>query len=410
MPDLAQAITDYSGAVFLGYFRAGVLAGARAPSVDHSRDIQMLRVHWAISEPVRDFLSYLLSHRHEAQGILRYVRRTDDAVARGRIDTRATLLTQELYGHPSLVVYEEPVRSSNTGPNQVIAWVVHQANVQASRLFAWQVPDSAYRPVVAEVMSQLTAIKRLVALRDVLRSATTSQRPGPGMLRDATRSRRMVYRYAVTAYKVLQAVEAGDGSVIATMLETTLMAPMDQWRRFELAVAAGIGKAIADELGGPLQLSLIDGSPEKPIIRCGRISIYWQRRPLFIPPDLEPSEARLKAALAAYGMELGDDRPDLILVDDLHNRVLAIVEVKYVAGDTPTARFREAMGQIVRYARGYASIESINHLIRRSLIATSTGAQQIKDLTQPAPTSTDFPAILDGSLNAWVRDRLLPDL
>ena len=170
------------------------------------------------------------------------------------------------------------------------------------------------------------------------------------------------------------------------------------------------GRALQEETDDDLVLSFIGGSRAAPILRCGRIAIYWQQRPLFNPPDLEPSELRLQAALSAYGMQLGEDRPDLVVVDERKGLVLAIVEVKYVAGDTAVARFREALAQIIRYARGYSEDHGIDSLIRRSLIVTSESAQEIVDSTPVAPRATDFPSILNNSLNAWVRDHLLTSL
>ena len=405
-----QAITDYAAEIFLRYFRPGRLSGVGAPRLDLDRDMHLLRMHWAISETVQEFISYVLSHRHEAQGLLRFIRRTDDAIARGRIDARATLLARAVTGHPSLVAYEEPIRSFNTGANQLVAWVVHHANIEVTRLVEKQVHDSAYRPAAMEAMSKLSSIKRIDALREPLKLAPGGRRPSPQVVRDATRSRRAIYKYGVRAYRSLQDVEAGDNAALASMLRSTLMAPLENWRRFELAVAAAIGQAVADGLGKRLELSLIDGSPQTPIIRCGRISIYWQRSVLFSPPDPEPSELKLKVALSAYGMQLGDDRPDLLVVDELKNRVMAVVEVKYVAGDTAVTRFREALGQIVRYARGYSDNASIDSLIRRSLIVTSVGAPRMTDPIKTSPTATDFPAIVNGSLKAWVRDHLLTSL
>ena len=202
--DQDQAITDYAAGIFLRYFRAGTVAGARAPRIERSRDLHVLRTHWAISESVRRLLTYLLSHRHEVQGLLQYNRRTGDSIARGRIDARATSLAQAVSGHPSLVVYEEPIRSFNTGPNHLVAWVIQNAGVQVTRLHNWQVASSAYRPVVDAVMTDLTAVKRLDYLREALRLTIGTRRPSLEVLRSATRSRRMIYRHAVVAYKMLR--------------------------------------------------------------------------------------------------------------------------------------------------------------------------------------------------------------
>ena len=408
--DQDQKITDYAAGIFLRYFRPGQSARVGAPRLDLGRDMHLLRMHWAISETVQAFCSYVLSHRHEAQGLLLFRRTIDDGMARGRIDARATMQARAETGHPSLIAYEEPVRTFNTGPNLLIAWVVHHANIEVAQLLERQADDSAYRPVALEAMRKLTAIKRIDILREPLRLPTGGRRPSPHVVRDATRSRRAIYHHGVRAYNSLRDMEAGDDTAIASMLQSTLMAPLENWRRFELAVAAGIGQAIAAESGERLQLSLIDGSPQTPIIKCGRFSIYWQRSVLFAAPELEPSEVRFKVALAAYGMQPGDDRPDLLIVDEQHQRIMAVVEVKYVSGDTAVTRFREALGQIVRYARGYVGNDPIDALINRSLIVTSVGAPRKTEPTPTSPTATDFPAILDGSLKHWVRDHVLNPL
>lgn len=105
-------------------------------------------------------------------------------------------------------------------------------------------------------------------------------------------------------------------------------------------------------------------------------------------------------------MAAAADRPDLVIVDDEAGSVAAIVEVKYLAGDTANARFREAAGQIVRYGRGYCGEAELPSLIRRSLIALSREVPSLIDDTADAPRAVDFGGILDGRLNSWVRERL----
>lgn len=165
-----QAISDYAAGIFLRYFRQSTQTGADTPHLDLARDLDLLRAHWAISPPVRKFLRYVLSHRHEAQSLLQFERRMDGAVARGRIDARGTMLARRVSGHPSLVLYEEPVRSFNTGPNQVVAWVVHMVATYAGRLFAQQPPNSGYAGVIEAAMADVTAVKRLDALREPLKA------------------------------------------------------------------------------------------------------------------------------------------------------------------------------------------------------------------------------------------------
>lgn len=408
MGTLDQAIDDYAAGVFLRYFRRGTLTGAESPDIDVARDMDLLRAHWALSEPVRTFLSYVLAHRHEAQNMLQFERQTDDAVARGRIDARGTILARRVAGHPSLVVYEEPMRSFNTSPNQVVAWVVQTASTYAGRLFVLQPADSAYARLVQETMADVTAVKRLDALREVLKSVAVQRRPGPGALRDAARSRRMIYRLAIAAYDTLARVEAGNEDALRNVLHSTLIGPLEQWRRFELALGLGIGEALKAETGEPMSIALIGTQAGAPIISCGRYDVFWQGGGgMFTPPALEPSEGRLKTVLAAYGMALSADRPDLVIADRLAGQAVGIVEVKYLAGDTPSARFREAAGQIVRYARGYRPKAEIDGLVRASLIALSREAPALLDEAAAAPRAVDFAGLTDGRLRAWVRERLL---
>jgi hypothetical protein len=408
METLDRAINDYAAGVFLRYFRQGTLAGADSPHLDLARDIDLLRAHWALSEPVKTFLSYVLSHRHEAQSLLQFVRRTDDAVARGRIDARGTRLARRVAGHPSLVVYEEPVRSFNTGPNQVVAWVVQTVSTYAARLFAVQPKGSAYAGLVEEIMTDVTAVKRLDAFREVLKSVSVHRRPGPGALRDAARSRRMIYRLAIAAYDTLVRIEAGNEEALRSVLGSTLIGPLEQWRRFELSVGLGIGEALAAETGESMNLALLGKTSGSPIISCGRYDIFWQSGGgLFTAPALEPSEERLETALTAYGMHLATDRPDLVIIDRLAGQARGIVEVKYLAGDTANARFREAAGQIVRYARGYAPEREIDALVRTSLIALNRSPPALLDEAAAAPRAVDFEGLTDGRLRLWVRERLL---
>jgi hypothetical protein len=411
MADDARAITDYAASLFLRYFRGGELVGAASPAIDLRRDLDLLRSQWAVSTPLRDFLSYMLTHPHEAQSLLTFRRRIDDAVARGRIDARATAMLRLTSGLPSAVVADEPVRSFDTGPNQLVAWVIRHATLHASRLLDEQPVVSGYRALVGPAMADLAAVKRLDALREPLKSASAARRPGVGAIRDASRSRRPLYRHAVAAYRTLCDLEAGDEYALLQIIQDTLIAPVDIWRRFELAVAVGIGQALAEETKVPMQLNIIADGNAKPIVECGRYAIYWQNVTThYKRPTPEPSEIKTETALAAYDKGQSIDRPDLVVVDKQAGRALAIVEVKYLEGDTAGSRFREAMAQIVRYARSYGSAGDVDTIIRRSMIAVSRDAPGLLDKSAPAPMATDFPTMQKDRLLPWVRSRLLASL
>jgi len=106
-------------------------------------------------------------------------------------------------------------------------------------------------------------------------------------------------------------------------------------------------------------------------------------------------------------MALAADRPDLVIIDRLAGQAVGIVEVKYLAGDTANARFREAAGQIVRYARGYVPEVALDGLVRASLIALNRAPPKLMDETALAPRAVDFAGLTDGRLRLWVRERLL---
>ena len=277
-----------------------------------------------------------------------------------------------------------------------------------ARLFALQPAGSAYTELIEAAMSEITAVKRLEALREPLKHVATNRRPGSGALRDAARSRRMIYRHAIAAYNTLMGIEASEEEALLSVLRSTLIAPLEQWRRFELAVAVGIGEVLSEEIGESMQISVIGIPQEQPIIQCGRFEVYWQSGTvLFSHPTLEPSEILLESVLGAYGMNLLGGRPDLVIVDQEAGVVAAIVEVKYLAGDTVTERFREAAAQVVRYARGYSHLDSIDNLVRRSLIVLSMDAPKTIGGAAPTVWAVDFPAMRQGALRGWVKDRLL---
>ena len=120
-------------------------------------------------------------------------------------------------------------------------------------------------------MTDVTAVKRLDALREVLKSVAVHRRPGPGALRDAARSRRMIYRLAIAAYDTLARVEAGDEEALRSVLRSTLIGPPRTVAALRGSPwGSGIGEALAAETGEPMRLALLGKSSGTPIISCGR--------------------------------------------------------------------------------------------------------------------------------------------
>ena len=250
-------IVDYSAGLLIRYFRGGGQIGGDAPRLDRRRDLNVLRGHWAVSEPVRTLVSHLLDRPHEAQALFSFRERVGDAVARGRIDARKTQIYRQQTGLPSAIVSYEPTRSFNTGPNMLLAWVLREASAYTGRLSSWQGHNSPYLPIIESAQSQMRLVHRLEALRDPLKAVSLGQRPGPGAVRVAARSRRPLYRLAVDAYRLLQGIERGDEAAIERVARTALIAPLEDWRRFELAVSLAVGEALASVSGETLNLHLL---------------------------------------------------------------------------------------------------------------------------------------------------------
>jgi hypothetical protein len=169
-----------------------------------------------------------------------------------------------------------------------------------------------------------------------------------------------------------------------------------------LAVGLAVGEALAAAIDAPVQLHLLASNSAEPIVTAGRFAVYWQQITRYHqPPPLEPSELAASTALTAYGMSLGTERPDIVIVDRDKDAVVAVVEVKYVAGDTASARFREAVDQVVRYARSYAPAAGVAGIISHSLVALSRDAPSLLHENATAPRSIDFAGITRQQLAPW---------
>lgn len=401
--DIDTAIVDYSAGLLLRYFRGGAPIGGGAPRLDQRRDVEILKGHWALSAPVRTLVAYALEHPHETQALLSFRQRVDDAMARGRIDARRTWIHRQQTGMPSALVTYEPVRSFNTGPNLLLAWVLREAASYTARLLSWQGRASPYLWAIEHAQVEMRAVQRIESLREPLRAVSLGQRPNANSIADAARSRRPLYRLAVDAYRLLQGLERGETDAMDRVARSALLAPLEDWRRFELAVGLSLGEALARAGGGALQLHLLGSDSSGPIATAGRFAIYWQQITRHhTPAPLEPSEQTVRDVLRAYGISVGTERPDLLVVDRDHNQVAAVIEVKYIAGDTANARFREAVDQVVRYGRSYAAPGATGSLLSRSLVALSRSAPSRTDPAGDAPFSIDFEALKQPhGLDAW---------
>jgi hypothetical protein len=399
-----RSVIDHAAALFLRYFSAAQRLSIDQPSLVMKRDRDLLRLHWSLSSPVTALVSYVLANRHEVQSVLGSEVRIEDGVLRGRLDSVKTVMLRRISGLETAIVGKEPVRSYRSGANQVLGWVLMEAWALASRFSAVTLESAGYRERIDQAHKGLDQCRRLQSIAHIVDGKILHKRPTAAAIREASRSRRRLYHMATEAYRYLLKIESGDGATIAVMLRETMLGPLEPWRRFELAVGLSVAEALAAAQNKPLALSLLVGDTKRYLARVGDFGIYWQHRTEFyVSPEPEPSEQRERHILTAYGISNAGDRPDLVIVDHARNAVTAVIEVKYLTGEDATERVKGAVGQIVRYARGYAQSHGLDRLIGRSLAVISQGIKglTLAGLPSDVPRVVDFAGIKQDALVPW---------
>ena len=400
------AINDYLTQFLLRYFRRAEDVGVAQPDLDAERDLDLLRLHWAVSETVRDLVSHLSRHRHEIQAVLQSRRHEDDARVRGSFDARATLIRRLVTGHPTVTVSHAPVRTFESGPNHVLTWVLETAWRLALRFEGLLPEEASYKAAIERTTPGLDAIRRFHAVHQAAKTIDLTRRPGPQALKEASRSRRQIYVLAGRAYRVLQLIEAGDPDAIVAVLNDTLLGPLHLWQRFELAVGLGVARALSTALSQPVALGFLGGGVQ-PISRVGGYEIHWQgRTQAYEQPEPEPSEALTAELLGRYGLSLGADRPDLVVLDG-DGTAVAIVEAKYFSSEENDGAdaLRGAVGQLVRYARGYRLMPQVDDILEHSMVAVSR--HEAGKVPEPKPYGlpviVDFEGLVQRRLEPWAR-------
>lgn len=403
------AINDYLTRFLLRYFRNAVSVGVKHPNLDPERDLDLLRLHWAISEPVRELVKHLSQHRHEIQAVLESRRHEDDARVRGRFDASATLIQRLRTGHPTMTVSHEQVRTFGSGPNHVLTWVLETA-WRLGLHFEHLLPEGAsYRAAIEQNTPWLEKIRRFDAIRQAAKMIDLTRRPGPQAVKEASRSRRQIYVLACHAYRALRSIEAGDPSSIVKLLNDTLLGPLRLWQRYELAVGLGVARALSVALVQPIALEFL-GGVGTPISRVGGYRVHWQSRTqAYELPLAEPSEQVAAKLLEQYGLSPGSDRPDLVVLDAAGDAV-SIIEVKHFSSEENDGAdaLRSAIGQLVRYTRGYRPMAQIEDLLDHSIVAVIRHEAGESPDPKPygLPLIVDFEGIKQLHLEAWA-DRLV---
>ena len=405
---LDTAINDYLTQFLLRYFRNATTVDIQRPQVDRIHDLEVLRLHWAISEPVRYLVACLRENPQELQAVLEAQPREDDARIHGRFDARATAIRRLVTGHPTLIVSHEPRRTYDSGPNHVLAWVLENA----WRLvwhFRDMVPEGAsYLALIDACAPGLEAVRRFEAMHQVAQTPRTVRRPSSAAVKEASRSRRLIYVLASQAYQRLVQIEAGEDAALLHLLNDTLLGPLHAWQRFELAVGLGLARGLSTAQGRGIDLGFFAGGGE-PIATIGNYEIHWQSRTAkYQAPTQEPSEALASRLLRAYGIFEGTDRPDLVVVDNRGEKeAVAVVEAKYFSSGENDAvdSVRAAASQLVRYTRGYRSMEYIETILDHSIIAVAHSGKKWNLGEKPfgVPFLVDFEGISQLVLEQWAQ-------
>ena len=409
---LDTAVNDYLTQILLRYYRNATALDVQRPEVNRNQDLELLRQHWAISEPVRKLVECLRENPQQLQAVLEARLREDDARIHGRFDARATAIRRLVTGHPTTIVSHEPRRTYDSGPNHVLSWVLETAWRLLGR-FRECVPEGAsYQDLIGACAPGLEAVRRFDAMHQVAKIPTVGRRPSAQSVKEASRSRRPIYVLASLAYRHLLQVEAGEAAALLDLLNDTLLGPLHAWQRFELAVGLGIARALSTARDQAVELGFFLGGGE-PIARVGRYGIYWQARTEhYQTPTQEPSETRTSTLLQAYGILEGTDRPDLVVTDEhVPGEAIAVVEVKYYSsGDNDGVEsVRAAAAQLVRYARGYREMKNIETILDHSIIGLARIEGNLKSKEKPygIPLLIDFDAITNEALVQWARRLLI---
>ena len=405
---LDTAVNDYLTQFLLRYFRNATAVDVQRPQVDRNHDLEVLRLHWAISEPVRDLIARLRENPQELQAVLEAQPREDDARIHGRFDARATAIRRLVTGHPTLIVSHEPKRTYESGPNHVLAWVLEKAWRLVGH-FRDMVPEGAsYLDLIDACAPGLEAVRRFDAMHQVAKTLKMVRRPSSQAVKEANRSRRPIYVLASQAYQRLLQVEAGEDAAILHLLNDTLLGPLHAWQRFELAVGLGLARGLSAAQGRGIDLGFFAGGGE-PIATVGAYGIHWQSRTdKYQIPAQEPSEALTSQLLRAYGILEGTDRPDLVIVDKRGpGAAVAVVEVKYFSSSENDAvdSVRAAASQLIRYARGYRAMEGIETILDHSIIAVAHAGENPMLEAKPfgVPLLVDFGGIMQARLKQWAQ-------
>lgn len=378
------------------------------PSI-RRRDVEALKLYWAMSDEVRRLAERISDYPREAQQILVSEIVETEGNAVGGIDARESVFLQTVRGNPAVFVVENAQTTFDSDANHLVAWTLREAH----RTLSWA-DRSRETPfdhdVILQTLKPVDGALRSLPMRESLGSSRMARPPGQQAARAVSRSRNPLYRMALDAFRLLRGVEALDIASLQKLFRNSLLPSLELWRRFELAVVLSTVESFskACQEAPEIDLKFTNG---KPIARVGDYAFYWQyNQPRRSEDRLDRAERIARRLMEYLGVRYERGRIDLAVLHSRATIPIAMIECKWNSGvESRDQSISDAVSQIVEYA-----LDAIDEpedapleLLSRSLVMLSDLGNKNRLIEPDGPINLgDVNALQEGALDAWA-DRVI---
>lgn len=397
--------------LLLRYFHEGTASSATSFLLT-PEDREAVQIHWALSRQVSDLCRTLV--RNEATIGNAWTREPESGYfVRGEIDAIATIVQRRMSGDARKAVFFDTDRTFDTAANQAVLTVLRLARRNLIRLHSLHLP-LALQGMAFESSLLLTYAMRLRAFKSIRLTAESSLAKAIRDLSDARIQRVAIYRLAYEAAKLLWDCEKCRPEALEAVFRSSVIAPLDDWKLFEMVCSIEIAGAIGAISSVSPKLSLIARGINHPICTVDNYEIYWQSGAANrIEREASLDEALERNALKGLGLSPPQDIPDIVI---RHNErgIISVIEVKFPSSNSASriGAVRRAVKQVVRYSRLYRQDDERADLISRSAIILPVLPEQIigkwpRSGYDPWPTCLSLEDLWDGTAALWVERSLL---
>ncbi|MEO3946211.1 hypothetical protein [Gorillibacterium sp. CAU 1737] len=372
-------------------------------------NLEMLRYYWALSSGIEEVANVVVHSPRRLTTTITYEEFERIGEITGSINAGATMLAQIRTLNPTLFVVLEPNLTSNSQPNQLVAWLLSEAFhilLSARRSYKQLEKFDWFNKKINLIEQAL----RNEALHDILLTPSGKKRPNGSVLRAASKARVPIYQEAIKVYDLLEGIERGQEEAIISCLSQTLIANLEYWQRLELATAIAAADALSTASGHSVNLSfpIVSG---RPVAVIGPFEVYWQYTiPQRSREQLDPTELWSRQIATSIGVKSGDSRADVAVC--CNRKVVTLFECKYFESysSLPQAVL-DASGQIVRYARDLhpeSDPNAVQLLNQSCIIVAHRGTyNELLDHDDPATQTFDKRFIYFTDINGLKNNKLL---